>query len=753
MSADPNIYPWTPDDEKAYQLCDKTLYEMSEFYGRPLDPSLFMGSCPSNKIGIHVLGFAWDKPFRLEYDVKPVRVFSRTTSMFGLANGTSSGYKINPDTLALQNFSASNKDPLGGQRGQWNARRWATGKESVTSNDYSFKPVMKLNKGACVGYLTIYAKKELPSSFESSSAYSTWKNQNFSGTLEEWNAQKETYPNIYRITIVFRAGQTIGGSRTANLYPFFEQKYGFMNGYAGGYYTGGGFSYFIPDEIPDIGGQYMGGDIIPRDSEHINYYATSRIFNGVETATSGMTELVYAGVEKFANWCGCLGYGDFRSEKTGYIDGGIYKPILWTFYDGDPNEILDDFVMMGFAMTDKGQNKAQSGDIVTDPNIFVPTYDTNGDIDGKSNTAEDGQSYIDGGTAGEPIQPNFDPYADEPEEEEEYPEENPDQDKETDQITLPDTVLTSTGIFNRSYVMTKAKMQALSDYLWNGNDTTFEKIIEDLRLVGDNCMNSIISCIMFPFELPKGEDMHLVRIGRHNTDVISYYLDDSKPLIFDMGECFFYAKYKNFLDYEPYTKAWLYIPFVGLFSIPAQQFVNHYVHVTLSIDVLTGSGQAVIYAGGIPLIYKNCTIGMQIPVTGADSTYMIKNYISAAQSFLGATVSGGSGDVAGALANTAIGTMHLLAAKNAPIESAGSSSPQCGLNMPNKCYFIIERPKTLIANVPDYGHLVGFACYKSGYVGEFSGFSKFIDIQISITNATDYEKELIIKLLSEGVYL
>ena len=141
---------------------------------------------------------------------------------------------------------------------------------------------------------------------------------------------------------------------------------------------------------------------------------------------------------------------------------------------------------------------------------------------------------------------------------------------------------------------------------------------------------------------------------------------------------------------------------------------------------------------------------MQISVTGADSAYTIRNYINGVQDTLQGVSQGLSGNVSG-ISNIINGQLSFIAAQGAPIESRGSNSPECGLFMPNKCYFIVERPKVL--NVPYYGRLVGYTCYKSGLVGDFSGFSRFENVKLDITNANDYEKNEIIKLLKNGIYL
>lgn len=757
MAANTEFYPYTDDPNAGYQLCTKTLANLTDQIGNELEPSIFLGG--SSPLRTMFIGMAWEAVDTNTLQYVHTETKSFASKRFGLCDSASTfgvgEYHTNYDNYNPVYPSTLTGLAHGTRRRNFNNERW-TVKESVTNSWYSYHPVVKLLKGCCVGYITIKAVKPLPLEFATLADYNSWKGDNFSGTLEGYLEVKDTYPNIYEISVSFKASTTIGGTnRTKTLTLFFDTgDVPMRDGTSGGAYDGS-FSYYQPTGMSNAG-VYDDGDGTPKGAKHISYPAVNLVFKGgfSSTGINPKQGLQWQDLRYYSTWYILYGIGSIRVAQSHYLnDGGTY-PVTCIFFEGDPENILKSFTDLGFAMTTQGASKAQSGDIATDPAIYVPTYDNDGNVDGNSNSSEDGADYVAGGTNGEPINPNFDPYANGGgEDDEEYPDENPDEDKETDQIVLPDVRLTSTGVFNRTYVLNKLMLQELSDYLWNGNNTTWDTIFEDLKLVGDNRMNSIINCIMFPFALPFTENPANIRIGRHTTGVVGRVLDNTQNIIFDMGEIFFYAKYQNFLDYEPYTQAWLYIPFVGIFKVPSKQFVNHYVKVTLAVDVITGAGQAVIYAGGIPLIYKNCKIGMQIPVTGSDSGYTIRNYLAMANNIIGAFSANSAGNMGGALSNSIAGIMHGLAADNPPIESEGSSSPQCGLLMPNKCYFVVERPKSVISGVPDYGALVGYACYKSGYIGDFTGFSKFVNVKLDVTMATATEKDIIIKLLENGVYL
>lgn len=755
QGANPNVYNYTPDDSLLVQFSGSRLRELTSQIGEELEPSIWLGEaryishqCMSTVI--HGLGLNWTGTKMTvegyEHEVRNNRVFGLCRNYPG---SMVTVYPINGTQAPIVSCD-SLWGGAGTKRVDFNSERW-TNKENLTGNswdNYGFYPLTKLFKGGAVAYFQIVAHKEIPRAFNTYNDIFTWFNTSgniWIGTPEDYEAVKETYPNVFNIQMFFKCGAQGGQQRNVTAVMFYPQNMK-CTGLLLSMWDGSSFTEYYSSTDPRWPGQKMSYGVTPQSAEVINYYATSYIFKGFLNGQYASTS-EYSRVPYGAAWditTGLEGYRKWIDITTSDTD----VKISYCTYPVD--KLIDLATGLGFAATDSTESVAQNGNINTNDKIWTPTYNEQGYIDGKTNDQTEKTEYTDDGANGGFIQPNFDPYEDE--EEEEYPDEDPSEDQKTPEIELPDVTLSSYGVFNRTYVLTKLLCQHLSDYLWNSDSTTFEDIIQDLRLVGDNVMNSIISVIMFPFEIPNNENSELIRIGRRTTTVYARPLITNN-IVFDMGDCYCYAKFQNFLDYEPYTKAWLYIPFCGIFSVPLQQFMNKYIDIKLSVDLLTGAGQAIVYADGLPIIYKNCKIGMQIPVTGADSTYTVRNYISAAQSFLGAAGSFAAGNYLSAIGSTISAATAFISADNPPLQSEGSTSPQCGMLAPNRCYFIIERPKPRLTNVPDYGKLIGYACYKSGIILQFSGFSKFENVKLDISHCTDTERNEIISLLRSGVYL
>lgn len=438
------------------------------------------------------------------------------------------------------------------------------------------------------------------------------------------------------------------------------------------------------------------------------------------------------------------------------------RPVRVIHFAGTLSDIITALSDLGVPYTTY-EDAARNGDIINDPRIHVPRYGEDGTVKDIADTPEEKEEELtdnpldaggdpdswgaDGDPSEDPDDPGFDP------------DEDPEKDKEKDKIEMPVPTLGTVGVFNRCYAVNAEELQALSNYLWNVDETTFDTILKGLQLIGVNPIDAIISVIMFPFEIATGSTSR-IRIGVVDTEVTGVPINYNSVQVFDLGTCYFYRKYKNYLDYEPYTTASLYIPFVGIIPISVAEFTKKYINVKIAVDLLTGSGQVVVYADGIPAIYRNCKIGCQIAVTGQDSSRIASNYINAV-SELASGVTGVAGGIASGNAMGAIGSAASLAkggldfytAGNVPIESRGCDSPQCGFFMPQRCYLIVNRPRVYEINESIYAKSVGIACYETGSVGSFHGFSKFENVKLDISVATEEEKAQIKSLLASGVYL
>lgn len=329
---------------------------------------------------------------------------------------------------------------------------------------------------------------------------------------------------------------------------------------------------------------------------------------------------------------------------------------------------------------------------------------------------------------------------------------NTDPNNYTDKIDLNKPTLSNVNVFNRSFAVTSNNVRQLADFLWNADETKFQEIVKGLALMGENPMNGIIDLRLFPFNVAlknSATQAEPIIIGRTNTGVNGIKLTENANSLIDLGECTFFEKFKNFLDFEPYTTAQLYIPYIGVVPVSTAEFMGHKISVKMIVDYTTGAGTAIVFKDDIPFIYKNGVVGITIPMTGNDSasyaSTVIGNVVSGA---IGGATSIASGNIGGIVSSAE--KLYSGFATGTNYQTASASAPAISTWQPQKCYFIIDRP---ILNVPDnYGRTVGYACEQTGKLSDFKGFTVVSNPEISF-KCTETEKTMLSQLLTTGVFV
>ena len=323
----------------------------------------------------------------------------------------------------------------------------------------------------------------------------------------------------------------------------------------------------------------------------------------------------------------------------------------------------------------------------------------------------------------------------------------------TDKIDLVKPSLTTTGIFNRTFAMNIANIRKLSDYLWNADETIFNEIIKGLSLMGGNPIDALVDLRLYPFDVSSKAvtgTLQEIVVGRTNTHVQAIKINDYNAVL-NLGGCVFFRKFNNFLDYEPFTTASLYIPYVGIVPISTADFMGQTISCKMVVDITTGSCTAVVFANDIPIIYKNGNIGVEIPMTGTNSAEYASRIMGGLTSGAADVALGASSKSVGQVVS-GVGSIvdSALSVNNTMYNTAGSSSPACGLWQPQNCYFIIQRPVPIVPE--NYGHTVGYACNYQAKIGDCSGYTQTYNVDVSSINAPESEKNAIAEILNSGFY-
>lgn len=341
----------------------------------------------------------------------------------------------------------------------------------------------------------------------------------------------------------------------------------------------------------------------------------------------------------------------------------------------------------------------------------------------------------------------------------------------TDRVDLITPTLTSTGVFNRCYVLTAAEINDLCDYLYNADDNIFEELMDGVLARG-NPVEALIDLRLWPFDVSEVTGEHTyenIKFGRTQTTIRGIKLPQNANAVIDLGSAVVPRYWSNFLDYHMSVQ--LYIPFCGVVELPIDKVLNHKVSVKLICDYVTGAGTAVVFADDIPILYQQGVIGVSVPMTASNSSEWAKtvmgNVITSGADLAGSLA---TGNASGAMKSAEGGLSTASALYNGShIQQVGASSPQVSLFQPKNCYMVlgIVQPASFNAKAEvteedtyvwgdTYAKNVGYATFmpisRIGNIQE-TGFYAFDNVKTDIPSATKEEAEQIISLLKNGIFI
>lgn len=215
----------------------------------------------------------------------------------------------------------------------------------------------------------------------------------------------------------------------------------------------------------------------------------------------------------------------------------------------------------------------------------------------------------------------------------------------------------------------------------------------------------------------------------------------------------------GYLDYSPYTKAGIMLPYLGYNELNIDDIMNKSVEVEYHIDILSGACIAFIKCGNSVLYQFPGSVIAQVPVTNLNYSSMISSVFSAIGAGTTGLAAGGLAAIAGMGALGVVGAGLSLAGAAAQAVSgakpkfshAGSLSGAGGLLSIQTPYLVLERPKQSLAN--GYKDLEGFPANIGGKLGEFKGFTVVESINFSGGFANSEELAELEIALKEGVFL
>lgn len=322
-----------------------------------------------------------------------------------------------------------------------------------------------------------------------------------------------------------------------------------------------------------------------------------------------------------------------------------------------------------------------------------------------------------------------------------------DYDRVSDVIPLPDLPtlnVVDTG-FLSIYNPSKTQINALGNYMWN-NTNDFVDVLTKLI---SNPLETILGLHIIPFE-PTGTTEY-IKLGNVTTNIQAKKINDTNFLSFDCGTVTI-AKYFNaYLDFAPYTKTQLYLPFIGYVTLDTDDIISKPINLSYYVDILTGACTAIISVNGSVLYQFSGNCAYSIPVTGADLSNIISSVLSIANTIVGVGYSAFSGG--GMSPTTAMSsvsnTVNDVMSMHPNINRSGGLGGTNGLLGVRVPYFCINYPhQNLPAKLTEFQ---GYPLYNYKMFSDISGYTVVLNPQLNNMTCTENELNEILSLLQNGV--
>lgn len=311
------------------------------------------------------------------------------------------------------------------------------------------------------------------------------------------------------------------------------------------------------------------------------------------------------------------------------------------------------------------------------------------------------------------------------------------------------------------YHPTDAQLKAFASWLWvTYADPSIDKL-------WNNPFDGVIG-LMELYCTPTDIGAKNIRSGFLDSGISSQTI--SRYTEIDCGSIYVPEFYRNYLDYSPYSKAHVYLPFIGIVELNVDDVVGHGINITYKIDEYNGAciaiitcarhvevdGEDVDYSAVTYQYSGNCAV--ELPLAGGTQSAIRAGLIQAAayglSSVIGGIVSGVSGNIGGAISQVGYGAANaigsVVSAKSS-VQHSGSFGSSYGALGAKTPFIIVSRPKQL--RVLNYPRIYGYPAHSAVTIGNCTGYLRVREVHVKSSTATDGEKKRIEELLKEGVYV
>lgn len=342
-------------------------------------------------------------------------------------------------------------------------------------------------------------------------------------------------------------------------------------------------------------------------------------------------------------------------------------------------------------------------------------------------------------------------------------------------VRTPSNYSNGVNDMNSRYALTR---QQVNDLISELNTPGF---IDNIAKLFSSPIDNIISLYKFPFDV-KAQDMtwklssdgSLIINIVTTTNAKGTFLNPLSMPLLDIGTAQIPRYFNNFMDYAPYTKIELYLPYIGFVTLDNDLVVGNTISIKYAVDLYTGKCTAFVLTGSDTdetlILTRDGNIGMQIQIaggTGADiSRSMLRMGVGAAAGAVSLGVGAGVNKAGEATGGSIVGTVssaagymgsttiNAITAAQVNVHKNGRTDANNGFYAPQNAYLIYTRPT--VARPSSYDATIGRPSGKTKQLQQLTGFTVVEAVHVEgsgFATATGDELTEIERLLKTGVIL
>lgn len=291
------------------------------------------------------------------------------------------------------------------------------------------------------------------------------------------------------------------------------------------------------------------------------------------------------------------------------------------------------------------------------------------------------------------------------------------------------------------YTLFKMNFSQIEDLISYLCSNTWQSAVTNLGL--GNVFGAIAKCITVPFDVRSSIDRwNTMKILGIDTGVTIDGVVNHLQTV-NCGDITIDRYFGDFKDYAPYTKCFIYLPYIGVNEISINQVQGKALSLVYGVDLLDGSCVARLSADNKQLYSFSGNMASEYPIVGKTPS----SPLAAATNILG-KISG---------SDTLVATAGLLGSvltgqnSSSSFQTVGGVAGNWGNVGVLTPFVYLERPVQSIPN--GYDSSFGWTCNKYLKLDGLRGYTE-VDESIHLsTTATDEEKEMLKEILTSGFYI